>query len=126
MILFFYQLLKIILAHSFTRFRVNLFEFKKHFFSQVKDYNVLFIDNPVGTGFSYVTSPKGYATTNAVIAHDLVECIKGFLKELPGFANVPTYITTESYGGKMGAEFALEWYKVIIMLVHSIINFTDC
>ncbi|XP_003484729.1 retinoid-inducible serine carboxypeptidase-like [Bombus impatiens] len=87
---------------------VNL---KPRNFTWVKDYNVLFIDNPVGTGFSYTTTLGGYTTTNAEIAHDLLECIKGFLKQLPEFANVPTYITTESYGGKMGAEFALSWYK---------------
>nr|XP_003702172.1 PREDICTED: retinoid-inducible serine carboxypeptidase-like [Megachile rotundata]XP_012138025.1 PREDICTED: retinoid-inducible serine carboxypeptidase-like [Megachile rotundata]XP_012138026.1 PREDICTED: retinoid-inducible serine carboxypeptidase-like [Megachile rotundata] len=77
----------------------------------VKNYNVLFIDNPVGTGFSYTTSASAYATTNAQIAEDLVACMKGFLQKLPQFQNVPTYITTESYGGKMGAEFALVWYK---------------
>ena len=80
-------------------------------YSWVKDYNVLFIDNPAGTGFSYTTSMQGYTTTNAQIASDLVECMRGFLKQLPRFANVPIYITTESYGGKMGAEFALVWYK---------------
>lgn len=85
---------------------------KKKKNSQVKNYNVLFIDNPVGTGFSYTTLSSGYARTNAEIAHDLVECMKGFLKALPEFQDVPTYITTESYGGKMGAEFALQWYKV--------------
>ncbi|KOC63106.1 Retinoid-inducible serine carboxypeptidase, partial [Habropoda laboriosa] len=77
----------------------------------VKEYNVLFIDNPVGTGFSYTTSTAGYTTTNAQIAQDLLECIKSFLQRLPEFSKVPTYITTESYGGKMGAEFALVWYK---------------
>ncbi|XP_076650148.1 retinoid-inducible serine carboxypeptidase [Halictus rubicundus] len=86
-------------------------DLKPRNYTWVKDYNVLFIDNPVGTGFSYTTSPSGYATTNAQIASDLVECMRGFLKQLPKFANVSTYITTESYGGKMGAEFALAWYK---------------
>jgi len=38
--------------------------------------------------------------------------MRGFYKELPKFKAVPTYITTESYGGKMGAEFALLWYRV--------------
>ncbi|KAI4498027.1 hypothetical protein M0802_006851 [Mischocyttarus mexicanus] len=80
-------------------------------YTWVKDYNVLFIDNPVGTGFSYVENTNAYAKTNKQIAIDLVECIKGFLKKLPKFSNVPTYILTESYGGKMGAEFALVWYK---------------
>ncbi|XP_078042161.1 retinoid-inducible serine carboxypeptidase [Augochlora pura] len=86
-------------------------DLKPRNYTWVKDYNVLFIDNPVGTGFSYTTSPSAYTTTNAQIASDLVECMRGFLKELPKFANVSTYIATESYGGKMGAEFALVWYK---------------
>ena len=86
-------------------------DLKPRNYTWVKDYNVLFIDNPVGTGYSYTTSPSAFATTNAQIANDLLECMKGFIKELPQFSNVPTYITTESYGGKMGAEFALTWYK---------------
>ncbi|XP_070529256.1 retinoid-inducible serine carboxypeptidase isoform X2 [Cardiocondyla obscurior] len=78
-------------------------------YTWVKDYNVLFIDNPVGTGYSYVDAASAYTRTNVQIAKDLVECMRGFYKELPKFKNVPTYITTESYGGKMGAEFALVW-----------------
>ncbi|XP_012522347.1 retinoid-inducible serine carboxypeptidase [Monomorium pharaonis] len=78
-------------------------------FTWVKDYNVLFIDNPVGTGFSYVEIDTAFTRTNEQIAKDLVECMRGFYNELPQFEDVPTYITTESYGGKMGAEFALLW-----------------
>ncbi|CAL7939973.1 unnamed protein product [Xylocopa violacea] len=86
-------------------------DLKMRNYTWVKDYNVLFIDNPIGTGFSYTDIATGYATTNKQIAHDLLECMKGFIAKLPKFANVSTYITTESYGGKMGAEFALLWYK---------------
>ncbi|XP_050456728.1 retinoid-inducible serine carboxypeptidase-like isoform X2 [Cataglyphis hispanica] len=78
-------------------------------YTWVKNYNVLFIDNPVGTGFSNAENISAFATTNAQIASDLLECIRGFYKQLPKFKPVPTYITTESYGGKMGAEFALVW-----------------
>ncbi|XP_071634686.1 retinoid-inducible serine carboxypeptidase isoform X1 [Temnothorax longispinosus] len=78
-------------------------------YTWVKDYNVLFIDNPVGTGYSYVETGSALTKTNTQIAKDLVECMRGFYKKLPKFENVPTYITTESYGGKMGAEFALVW-----------------
>ncbi|KAM0736646.1 Retinoid-inducible serine carboxypeptidase [Formica fusca] len=78
-------------------------------YTWVKNYNVLFIDNPVGTGFSNVEDISAFATTNAQIANDLLECIRGFYKQLPQFKPVPTYITTESYGGKMGVEFALIW-----------------
>ncbi|XP_029164022.1 retinoid-inducible serine carboxypeptidase-like isoform X2 [Nylanderia fulva] len=80
-------------------------------YTWVKNYNVLFIDNPVGSGFSYVTGTDGFVKTNAQIASDLVECMRGFYDKLPKFKPVPTYITTESYGGKMGAEFALVWYR---------------
>lgn len=80
--------------------------------SQVKNYNVLFIDNPVGTGFSYVERLSAFATTNKQIADDLVACMKGFYQQQPNFRNVSTYILTESYGGKMGAEFALVWDRV--------------
>ncbi|XP_046739172.1 retinoid-inducible serine carboxypeptidase-like [Diprion similis] len=80
-------------------------------YSWVNDYNVLFIDNPVGSGFSYAEKYSGYPKTNAAIASDLLACIKGFLTEFPAFATVPTYITAESYGGKMAAEFAYVWYK---------------
>ncbi|XP_012228327.1 retinoid-inducible serine carboxypeptidase-like [Linepithema humile] len=80
-------------------------------YTWVKNYNVLFIDNPVGTGFSYAETTSGFVKTNAQIASDLLECMRGFYKQLPKFEKVATYITTESYGGKMGAEFALVWYR---------------
>lgn len=83
----------------------------------MKDYNVLFIDNPVGTGFSYAENIIAFARSNAQIAKDLVEVMRGFYKKLPEFRKVPVYITSESYGGKMTAEFALIWYKVRIIML---------
>ncbi|KAL6430083.1 hypothetical protein ACFW04_007700 [Cataglyphis niger] len=84
-------------------------DLKPRNYTWVKNYNVLFIDNPVGTGFSNVEDNSAFATTNGQIAIDLFECIRGFYTQLPQFKPVPTYIATESYGGKMGAEFALVW-----------------
>ncbi|KAJ8668000.1 hypothetical protein QAD02_009663 [Eretmocerus hayati] len=80
-------------------------------YTWVKECNVLFIDNPVGAGFSYVDSEDKYATNNTQIADDLVNLMKSFLEQKPGFRKVPTYIFGESYGGKMGVEFALAWHK---------------
>lgn len=68
----------------------------------------MFVDNPVGTGFSYVNSSNLLTTTNKQIALDLVEMMKDFYSRFPKFTNTPLYITCESYGGKMVAEFALE------------------
>ncbi|EDW69443.1 retinoid-inducible serine carboxypeptidase [Drosophila virilis] len=79
----------------------------------VKDMNVIFIDNPVGSGFSYVDGSSYYTTTNKQIALDLVEFMKGFYALHPEFKKVPLHIFCESYGGKMAPEFALELYYSI-------------
>ncbi|XP_052128745.1 retinoid-inducible serine carboxypeptidase-like isoform X1 [Frankliniella occidentalis] len=77
----------------------------------VKYVNVMFVDNPVGTGFSYVDSTSKLTTNNKQIASDLVELTRGFLKRHPQFRNIPVYVFSESYGGKMAAEFALNLFK---------------
>ncbi|XP_041449691.1 retinoid-inducible serine carboxypeptidase-like isoform X2 [Drosophila obscura] len=78
-----------------------------------KDMNVMFIDNPVGSGFSCVDNSSYYTTTNKQIALDLVELMKGFYENHPEFKAVPSHIFCESYGGKMAPEFALELYYAI-------------
>lgn len=80
----------------------------------VKDMNVIFIDNPVGSGFSYVDNASYLTTDNAQIAADLVEMIRQFYEHLPGFRSTPLHIFSESYGGKMAAEFAYLLNKEII------------
>ncbi|XP_037719800.1 retinoid-inducible serine carboxypeptidase [Drosophila subpulchrella] len=77
----------------------------------VKDMNVLFIDNPVGSGFSYVDNTAHFTATNKEIALDLVELMKGFYSLHPEFEEVPLHIFCESYGGKMAPEFALELWN---------------
>lgn len=79
----------------------------------VKDMNVLFIDNPVGTGFSYVEDLSLLTKSNREIALDLVEFMKQFYNLYPEFQTVPLHIFTESYGGKMSPEFAWELHQAI-------------
>ncbi|KAI0236967.1 Retinoid-inducible serine carboxypeptidase [Lamellibrachia satsuma] len=75
--------------------------------------SLLFIDNPVGTGYSYVTSDDAYTTNVDEIASDLLAVMKSFLAQLPQFSKVPFYIFSESYGGKMTASFSEVLYKAI-------------
>uniref|UniRef100_U5EQW7 Carboxypeptidase n=1 Tax=Corethrella appendiculata TaxID=1370023 RepID=U5EQW7_9DIPT len=82
-------------------------------FTWVKDVNVLFIDNPVGSGYSYVDNLKLLTTNNEQIARDLIALIKDFYKELPEFKKTPLHIYSESYGGKMAVEFAYLLDKAI-------------
>lgn len=83
---------------------------RKH--TWVKDYNVLFIDNPVGTGFSYVDNSAALTTNNSQIAKDLVKLMAGFYENFPQFKKTPLYVAAESYGGKMAVEFA-QLYNVV-------------
>ncbi|KAM9780660.1 retinoid-inducible serine carboxypeptidase [Neosynchiropus ocellatus] len=81
--------------------------------SWVNAASVLFVDNPVGTGFSYTDSPDGFATDVATVASDMMTLLKHFFKERKEFQTVPFYIFSESYGGKMAAAISLEMTEVI-------------
>lgn len=83
----------------------------------------MFVDNPVGTGFSYVEKSSLLTRTNKQIALDLVEMMKDFYKKYPKFLDTPLYITCESYGGKMVAEFALELDAVSLEHIFYFIRF---
>ncbi|KAL1489475.1 hypothetical protein ABEB36_014363 [Hypothenemus hampei] len=82
-------------------------------YSWTNHVNVLFVDNPVGTGFSYVENNDDLTMNNQQIAKDFIVLLQGFYKELPQFETVPLYIFCESYGGKMTAEIALNLYQAI-------------
>ncbi|XP_045930866.1 retinoid-inducible serine carboxypeptidase [Micropterus dolomieu] len=81
--------------------------------SWVQAASVLFVDNPVGTGFSYTDSPKGYATDVATVASDMLVLLKQFFTERAEFQSIPFYIFSESYGGKMAAAISLELTKAV-------------
>ncbi|TKR69490.1 hypothetical protein L596_021642 [Steinernema carpocapsae] len=69
--------------------------------------DLVFIDNPVGTGFSYVDSNDKLTTNVQQIGQDLLSWAHDFFsKSHPEYQSRPFYIFCESYGGKMSAEFA--------------------
>lgn len=74
--------------------------------------HVLFIDTPVGTGYSYVTNDTAYATDIDQAGLDMVELLRGFYNET-GLQDSPFYIFCESYGGKMAAVFGREIVKAM-------------
>ncbi|RVE46147.1 hypothetical protein evm_009221 [Chilo suppressalis] len=73
----------------------------------IKNFNVIFLDNPVGTGFSYVDDLRLLTTTNDQIALDFVNLMRGFYEKHPEFESVPFYIYGQSYGGKMAVDMAI-------------------
>jgi vitellogenic carboxypeptidase-like protein len=63
-------------------------------------YHLLFIDQPVGTGYSFTKSEEGYVTNEDEVARDLYEMLTQFFVIYHEYASSPFYVTGESYGGK--------------------------
>ena len=62
--------------------------------------NMLYIDNPVGTGFSFTDDEAGYATNQEDVARDLYSALTQFFTAFEMFQDNAFYVTGESYGGK--------------------------
>jgi vitellogenic carboxypeptidase-like protein len=68
-------------------------------FSWNAKYNVLYIDNPVGTGFSFADD-GGYARTEDDVAENLYVALVQFFTLFPDLKDNELYLTGESYAGK--------------------------
>ncbi|KAJ3673405.1 hypothetical protein LUZ60_006779 [Juncus effusus] len=62
--------------------------------------NLLFVDNPVGTGFSYVENTSLLVKTDEEAASDLTTLLKEIYNKNLTMQESPLYIFAESYGGK--------------------------
>ncbi|KAJ1385086.1 Serine carboxypeptidase, serine active site [Sesbania bispinosa] len=63
-------------------------------------FGLLFLDNPIGTGFSIASTPEEIPTDQNTVAKHLFAAITSFLQLDPVFEHRPIYITGESYAGK--------------------------
>lgn len=80
------------------------------------DYcNVLFIDSPVGSGFSYAESDDLMVTTDKGITNDLISFLQIFLDQYPQFRVVDLHIFGESYGGKVVVNLAMAIHVEVLV-----------
>ncbi|KAI0510021.1 hypothetical protein KFK09_010621 [Dendrobium nobile] len=75
--------------------------------------NLLFVDNPVGTGYSYVEDSNSYVTTDEEAATDLTALLKNLYNNSQMLQKSPLYAVAESYGGKFAVTLALSVSKAI-------------
>ncbi|GAM19727.1 hypothetical protein SAMD00019534_029020 [Acytostelium subglobosum LB1] len=61
--------------------------------------NVLYIDEPVGTGFSYVTNQQGYVTDDTDLEIDFYIFLQEFFGIFSEFKTLPLFISGESFAG---------------------------
>ncbi|XP_039764570.1 venom serine carboxypeptidase-like [Pararge aegeria] len=82
-------------------------------YSWGKNHSLLFIDNPVGTGFSFTDDDRGFATNQTTIGENLYTALQQFLTLFPELRKAPLTIAGESYAGKHIPSVAVQilWNK---------------
>ncbi|XP_042508667.1 serine carboxypeptidase-like 18 isoform X2 [Macadamia integrifolia] len=70
---------------------------KPHSWTQVA--SIIFIDSPVGTGFSYSTTSQGLLTGDLKSSKHLYQFFTKWMIDHPEFLNNPFYVAGDSYSG---------------------------
>jgi len=89
-------------------------------YSWAQEFSMLYIDNPVGTGFSFTQDKDGLAKNEEDVADDLYEALQQFFTLFSEYRGNDFYVTGESYAGKYIPAIG---YKLHTMANHSKINF---
>lgn len=73
---------------------------KRRKLSWSNNYNVIYIDQPVGSGFSFTNSSAGRIRNQEQVADHLYEALIQFFLLFPELKKNPFFITGESYAGR--------------------------
>uniref|UniRef100_A0A0E0KEM0 Carboxypeptidase n=1 Tax=Oryza punctata TaxID=4537 RepID=A0A0E0KEM0_ORYPU len=75
--------------------------------------DLIFVDNPVGVGYSYADDPSALVTTDWQAATDATELLRALAKEIPTLQSSPLFLVAESYGGKYAATLGVSVARAI-------------
>uniref|UniRef100_M8B4E8 Carboxypeptidase n=1 Tax=Aegilops tauschii TaxID=37682 RepID=M8B4E8_AEGTA len=76
-----------------------------------QESNLIYVDQPTGTGFSYSSDSRDTRHNEASVSNDLYDFLQAFFKEHPEYVENDFYITGESYAGHYIPAFATRVYK---------------
>ncbi|KAL9244041.1 hypothetical protein vseg_017857 [Gypsophila vaccaria] len=68
-------------------------------YSWTKVASIIFLDTPVGTGFSYARSYEGYHSNDTLQSNDIYDFLTKWFLDHPKFRSNPLYIAGDSYAG---------------------------
>ncbi|KAK9748557.1 hypothetical protein RND81_02G066500 [Saponaria officinalis] len=68
-------------------------------YSWTKLASIIFLDSPVGTGFSYARSYEGYHSNDTLQSSYIYEFLTKWFLDHPNFRSNPLYIAGDSYAG---------------------------
>ncbi|KAG6469548.1 hypothetical protein ZIOFF_070477 [Zingiber officinale] len=72
-----------------------------HPYSWTKVANIIFVDSPLGSGFSYSRKYEGYDANDTIWSEQASKFLLQWLVEHPQFISNPLYIVGDSYAGKI-------------------------
>nr|AAX92980.1 Serine carboxypeptidase [Oryza sativa Japonica Group] len=72
-----------------------------HPYSWTKVASILFVDSPVGAGFSFSRDPKGYDVGDVSASMQLIKLLREWFTEYPHYLSNPFYVGGDSYAGKI-------------------------
>ncbi|RDX80239.1 Serine carboxypeptidase-like 51, partial [Mucuna pruriens] len=75
--------------------------------------DLLFVDNPVGTGYSFVEDKEAFVTTDEEAGTDLTTLLIAIFNRDEKLQKSPLFIVAESYGGKYAVTLGLSALKAI-------------
>ncbi|OMP02416.1 Peptidase S10, serine carboxypeptidase [Corchorus olitorius] len=76
-----------------------------------KASNILFVDQPTGTGFSYTSDEDDIRHDETGVSNDLYDFLQEFFKAHPQYVKNDFYITGESYAGHYIPAFAVRVHQ---------------
>nr|GLL18295.1 serine carboxypeptidase-like 17 isoform X1 [Ipomoea trifida] len=68
-------------------------------YSWSKVASIIFLDSPVGTGFSYAKTPSALQSSDMQTCHETYEFVRKWLNDHPEFISNPFYVAGDSYSG---------------------------
>ena len=66
---------------------------------EIPQANLVYVDQPINTGFSYSKSSKDTVHSEKVVAEDMLDFLQEFLDAHPDLQGRPFFVTGESYAG---------------------------
>ncbi|XP_028155781.1 uncharacterized protein LOC114349567 [Ostrinia furnacalis] len=77
----------------------------------LRNHSLVFIDNPVGTGYSFTQHEDGFAKDMETYSKHLYSALRQFLELFPEQRAAPLVIAGESYAGKYVPALAMEVHR---------------
>ncbi|KAK1549521.1 hypothetical protein Q3G72_003377 [Acer saccharum] len=88
------------LTFDYENFKGNIPKFLLNPYSWTKVANIIFLDQPVGTGFSYATTWQAYNMKDTLSAKQTYNFLIKWLIAHPRFLSNELYVAGDSYSGK--------------------------